>query len=273
VRVVGDEHPFFHSLKIGMSENDAHHPFAQALAAPRWQDEDVGQISEGRVVRYGASEADLRSGAIEPKGQRVSNGLVGDAARAFARPIGILAQKPVNQVQVQSVLSGTDGELSALPLLHEFIFARRSYSSARMPLAVTEDEIRQLLAEVAFAKLYGFKLLELGDGESTLEVPFQAAFERPGGIVSGPVFMAAADVAMWVAIKTRLGLSDGSVTVEMKTSFLSGAKREDIRCSARLLKVGRRLIYGVAECAGKNGQLLTHHTLTYIRDLYPGQGR
>jgi uncharacterized protein (TIGR00369 family) len=134
-----------------------------------------------------------------------------------------------------------------------------------MSVAVSHEEIQQLLAEVAFAKLYGFKLLGLGEGECTREVPFQAEFERPGGIVSGPVFMAAADVALWIAIKTRLGLEDGSVTVEMKTNFLSGARREDIRCTARLLKVGRRLIYGVAECAGEKGQLLTHHTLTYIR--------
>ena len=134
-----------------------------------------------------------------------------------------------------------------------------------MSHAVTPEEIRQLFKETAFAKLYGFQLLELGDGECSLTIPFQDAFERPGGIVSGPVFMAAADVAMWVAIKTKLGLSDGSVTVEMKTNFLSGAKREDIRCNSKLLKVGRRLIYGTAECLSADGRILTHHTLTYIR--------
>ena len=134
-----------------------------------------------------------------------------------------------------------------------------------MTLAVTEHAIRELLHNTAFAKLYGFQLLALGDGECSLAVPFQESFERPGGIVSGPVFMAAADVAMWVAIKTKLGANDASVTVEMKTNFLSGAKRRDIHCNAKLLKVGRRLIYGTAECVTKDGLLLTHHTLTYIR--------
>jgi uncharacterized protein (TIGR00369 family) len=134
-----------------------------------------------------------------------------------------------------------------------------------MSVAVTDAEIQQLLKETAFAKLYGFHLLKLGDGECSLSIPFQDAFERPGGIVSGPVFMAAADVAMWVAIKTRLGLNESSVTVEMKTNFLSGAKREDIRCNSKLLKVGSRLIYGTAECLSPDGRLLTHHTLTYIR--------
>jgi uncharacterized protein (TIGR00369 family) len=132
-------------------------------------------------------------------------------------------------------------------------------------LAVTQTELAQLLAAVPFARLYGFTLTGMGDGECTIAVPFQNVFDRPDGIVSGPVFMTAADVAMWLAIKTQLGLADGSVTAEMKTSFLNGAKSEDITCTARVLKCGRRLIYGVAECSNARGTLLTHHTLTYIR--------
>lgn len=117
----------------------------------------------------------------------------------------------------------------------------------------------------AFTQSYRFSLASATEGQCTITVPFQDAFERPGGIVSGPVFMAAADVAMWPAIKTKLGLADASLTAEMKTSFLSGAKNEDFHCTARVLKCGRRLIFGLAECVNNRGTLLTHHTLTYIR--------
>jgi uncharacterized protein (TIGR00369 family) len=134
-----------------------------------------------------------------------------------------------------------------------------------MTLACTEVDLKQLLNEVAFTRNFGFTLHGIADGQCSLDVPFQEAFERPGGIVSGQVFMAAADVAMWLAIKTRLGLSDSSVTAEMKTNFLSGAKRTGFRCTAKVLKFGRQLIYGVAECVDENGKLLTHHTITYIR--------
>ena len=134
-----------------------------------------------------------------------------------------------------------------------------------MKVAVTEDELKQLLATVPFTRSYGFTLANIGEGQCTIFVPFQKVFERPGGIVSGPVFMAAADVAMWLAIKTKLGLTDSSLTAEMKTSFLSGAKNEDFHCTARILKCGHRLIYGLAECVNDHGTLLTHHTFTYIR--------
>ena len=134
-----------------------------------------------------------------------------------------------------------------------------------MGLACEKRELGQLLAETAFTRNFGFTLKDLGDGECSIDVPFQEAFERPGGIVSGQVFMAAADVAVWLAIKTKLGMADSSVTAEMKTNFLGSARKEGFVCAARILKVGRRLIYGTAECVDRTGKLLTHSTVTYIR--------
>jgi len=132
-------------------------------------------------------------------------------------------------------------------------------------LAVTEHELEKILSEAPFIQAYGFQLHSVADGVCTLRVPYRETFERPGGIISGPVFMAAADVAMWLAIMTRLGIADPSVTIDMKTAFLSWAKQEEFLCTARVLRMGKRLIYGIAECADKKGKLLTHHTITYIR--------
>ncbi|MBI4634806.1 MAG: PaaI family thioesterase [Candidatus Rokubacteria bacterium] len=134
-----------------------------------------------------------------------------------------------------------------------------------MSLAVTESQLGELLSSVAFTRSYGFRLHSIAEGRCTIAVPFQEAFERPGQIVSGQVFMAAADVAMWFAIMTRLGIADTSVTAGMTTSFLAPARREDFRCAATILRLGKRLVYGVAECVNGHGTLLTHHAITYIR--------
>lgn len=132
-------------------------------------------------------------------------------------------------------------------------------------LAITEEELRQILAESPFAGIYDFKLQSAGDGECTLILPFQESIQRPGGIVAGWGFVAAADVAMWLAIMTRLGRDQMTVTTELKTTFLNSAKREDVKCTARILKLGKTLIYGVAECRNLADRLLTHHTITYIK--------
>ena len=134
-----------------------------------------------------------------------------------------------------------------------------------MALAVTKTRLRRLLSEAPFTRVYGFKVHSVAHGECTLHVPFQSAFERPGGLVSGPVFMAAADVAMWLAIVTKLGIEDMSVTAKMTTAFLNAGREEDFFCTAKVLKLGTRLIYGTAECVTSGKKLLTHHTMTYIR--------
>ena len=60
------------------------------------------------------------------------------------------------------------------------------------------------------------------------------------------------------------------VTVDLTTAFLRPALREPFTCTGRLLKVGRQLIYGVADCVREDGTLLSHNTVTYARAA-PGQ--
>ena len=45
----------------------------------------------------------------------------------------------------------------------------------------------------------------------------------------------------------------------------ASARRETVYCTARVLKLGKRVIYGVAECHDRAGKLFTHHTVTYAR--------
>jgi acyl-coenzyme A thioesterase PaaI-like protein len=75
--------------------------------------------------------------------------------------------------------------------------------------------------------------------------------------------MAAADVAIFLAIATRRGVRERWVTVDLDTAFLRAAIREPFTCRARVVRLGRRLAYVVAECARGDGALLTHHTATY----------
>jgi uncharacterized protein (TIGR00369 family) len=131
-------------------------------------------------------------------------------------------------------------------------------------MLVEVAELEALLRRRPFTRRLGLKVVELGDGTCTVRVPFRRAFERPGGIVSGDVYMAAADVAFWLAIKTFAGLEDSSVTSQLNTAFLSAARNEPFLCRATVLRRGRRIVYGVAECVAGE-RMLTHHTLSYMR--------
>ena len=127
--------------------------------------------------------------------------------------------------------------------------------------------LQSVLDGSPFVRQYGFRVESADGGTSTLYCPGNPDFLRPDGILSGPVLMAAADVAMWIAIISALGTECSStVTVEMKTNFLSALEgAQDFRCAATVLKSGSRLVYGTADCRDLDGRLLTHHTMTYIR--------
>jgi acyl-coenzyme A thioesterase PaaI-like protein len=126
-------------------------------------------------------------------------------------------------------------------------------------------DLQAMLDSQEFTSAYGFQVVAVGGGEATVRVPYLKRWDRPGGILSGQVYMNAADCAMWVAILGNFGFGPMSVTTELNTSFLGAAREEDITCTARILRNGRRLIYGVADCYGSDGRQLTHHMLTYAR--------
>jgi uncharacterized protein (TIGR00369 family) len=127
----------------------------------------------------------------------------------------------------------------------------------------TLDDLAGVLASSVFLKPFGFTVQSCAPGECTVLVPYSASLERPGGIVSGITLMGVADVAMWLAIMTERGTTEQWVTTDMKTAFLKGARETDVRCDARLLKLGKRTAYGTAECRAANGDLLAHHVISY----------
>ena len=66
-------------------------------------------------------------------------------------------------------------------------------------------------------------------GTCTLRVPFNAALERPGGIVSGMTLMGAADVAMYhVKDSGRNGYQFFAATMNAAATAAEAAKVMDV---------------------------------------------
>ena len=123
--------------------------------------------------------------------------------------------------------------------------------------------LNELLLHSKFLSAYAFEVVSCSTGECTVRAPYQPLLDRPGGIVSGLTYMGVADVAMWLAIMTLRGSQESWVTSDLKTAFLKSARQEDIFCSARVLRAGKRSMYGTADCNNAAGELLAHHVLSY----------
>ncbi len=123
---------------------------------------------------------------------------------------------------------------------------------------IDRAQAQRQLDERPFSAIWEYRVLEVAHGYCRLEVPYNPRWDRPG------VFVAAADTAMWVAVMTRAA-EVMAVTANLNSAFLAAGRQETVTCEARVLRFGRRLVYGVAECRGADGRVLSHHTVTYAR--------
>jgi acyl-coenzyme A thioesterase PaaI-like protein len=86
---------------------------------------------------------------------------------------------------------------------------------------------------------------EVGKLSATIRHPVGVNELRPGGTVSGPVMMASADVALYVAILGEIGIVPLAVTTSLNFNFLrKPAADRDIIARCKLIKLGNTLAVG-----------------------------
>ncbi len=107
----------------------------------------------------------------------------------------------------------------------------------------SKEEISVLLAhEFPQTKV---RVLEVGNRASRVLHEVGRDELRPGGTVSGPVMMATADVALYVAIMGEIGLEPLSVTTSLSFNFMRKPPGDrNVIGACRLMKVGRSLAVG-----------------------------
>ncbi len=106
---------------------------------------------------------------------------------------------------------------------------------------------------------------EVGEGFATVSHLVGPAQLRPGGTVSGPLLMAVADVALYVAILATIGLVPLAVTTNLNINFLrKPSPSSPIVGVCKLIKVGRILVVGeVALYSDRNEEMVAHAVGTY----------
>lgn len=108
-------------------------------------------------------------------------------------------------------------------------------------------------------------IVSVGGGAATIRHEVGDAELRPGGTVSGPVMMAAADVALYVAILGEIGIVPLAVTTSLNFNFMrKPAGDRPILAVCRLLKVGRMLAVGEVTIHSEGSdEVVAHAVGTY----------
>jgi uncharacterized protein (TIGR00369 family) len=128
-----------------------------------------------------------------------------------------------------------------------------------------ETEVLALLDRVLapWVRALGLKPVSVTDEAATLRLPFSGELRHQGGVICGQVFMAAADTAMVIAISAALGEFRPMTTVSQNISFMRAVRNGDVLITARVLRLGRNLVFGEVELTDEDGKTACHATTTY----------
>ena len=96
----------------------------------------------------------------------------------------------------------------------------------------------------------------LGEGTARLSLPIEPHLDNSMGTVHGGVIMSLLDVAICTAARTLHPESIGVVTIDMSTSFISGATGGRLVAEGRVLKDRPTISFVEAEALNEDGSLV-----------------
>lgn len=112
----------------------------------------------------------------------------------------------------------------------------------------------------------GFELVDVGEGWAVFEGSVGEQHYNPIGVVHGGLAGMLADSAMGCAVQSTQPAGSGYTTLEYKVNLVRPITIDTgrIRCTAKVVHVGRRIGTAEARVEDLEGRLLAHATTTCL---------
>ncbi len=135
-----------------------------------------------------------------------------------------------------------------------------------MTTAINTDTANQQLEKVfaPWIQQLELKVISIGDGEVQILMPYNDNLCRSGGLICGQALMSLIDTCMVFVCYVGMNEYADCATVSQNTTFMRPAINTDIIARGKLIKGGRRLIFGeVNLTAAGNTRPICNGSLTY----------
>jgi uncharacterized protein (TIGR00369 family) len=122
-----------------------------------------------------------------------------------------------------------------------------------------------ILPPPPMARLIGFRLGIAEPGRIVMELEPHESLENTIGLLHGATAAALLDTAMGCAISTMLPAGQGSVTLDLKLTYLRplSVRSGTISAEGKLVKLGRQTSYAEGFVRDGAGNLAVHATATF----------
>jgi uncharacterized protein (TIGR00369 family) len=122
-----------------------------------------------------------------------------------------------------------------------------------------------LLPPPPMARLIGFRMSVVEPERIVMELDPEESLENTIGLLHGATAAALLDTAMGCAISTMLPAGQGSVTLDLKLTYLRplSVRSGTIAAEGKLIKLGRQTSYAEGFVRDGKGNLAVHATATF----------
>ena len=130
---------------------------------------------------------------------------------------------------------------------------------------ITQNDLDEIVAaSIPWVNDLGLEVEVIGEGSCRARLPFDPRRVRPGGTVAGPMLVALASYAAYVAVLSVAGRIEVAAVITQTANFFKGTAG-DVIAEARVLNRGRRLIATETRllAADDEAKLLAQVTATY----------
>lgn len=132
-----------------------------------------------------------------------------------------------------------------------------------------------ILPPPPMARLIGFRMAVAEPGRIVMELDPEESLENNIGLIHGATAAALLDTAMGCAITTMQPAGQGSVTLDLKLTFLRplSVRSGTISAEGKLIKLGRQASYAEGFVRDGTGNLAVHATATFSMIAEAGKAK
>jgi acyl-CoA thioesterase len=121
------------------------------------------------------------------------------------------------------------------------------------------------LHNLPFAKTIGMKLVDIRPDEAVISIEMRDDLRQPSGVLHGGVTATLIDTAMAFAVRTRLGVSEATATIDLTIHYLRPHISGLFTCTAKVVRAGKRIFTVSADVVNEEGKLIATGLSTYTR--------
>lgn len=127
------------------------------------------------------------------------------------------------------------------------------------------ERARKAFSSVAYAKLLGLELGEIGNGTASIQLAVRDELLQNQGVVHGGAVASLIDTASAFAVLTQIELDERVTTTDLTIHYLRPISSGRMTATARIVRGGRRLFVLSVDVTNDSDVLVATAVTTYIK--------